>query len=126
MTKFNPLNKEELTYGECLDPAMHITDQADADQYKKDYIAFIQKHLDKEEPRTDDMTAEQIANTNLGYYAGYGYDRERVERLFKCAHPILGSIAENGESTAIQAFTAGFKIGKKIRESKVEDIDTML
>lgn len=126
MTKFNPLNKEELTYDETLDPAMHITDQADADQYKKNYIAFIQKHLDKEEPRTDDMTAEQIANSNLGYYAGYGYNRERVEKLFKCAHPIFGAIDENGEPTVEQAFTAGIELGKKMRERKVEDINTIL
>jgi hypothetical protein len=36
MTKFNPENKEALTYGECLDPAMKITDEADAKQYFAD------------------------------------------------------------------------------------------
>ena len=56
MTKFNPENKKSLTYGECLDPAMNITDSEDAKQYKADYIGFIQKELDKK-PRSDNMTA---------------------------------------------------------------------
>ena len=30
MTQFNPENKDMLTFGELLDPAMKITDQADA------------------------------------------------------------------------------------------------
>lgn len=101
MTKFNPTGKTALTYGECLGPAMKITDQADADQYFHDYAAFIQRHL-KVEPRRDDMTAEQIAKTNLGYYAGY-YDsetRERVERLFTCSHPIFGKITNGVPTTS--------------------------
>ena len=90
MTRFNPENKEVLTVGECLDPAMKITDQVDADQYLQDYIAFVQNALEKE-PRTDGLTAEQIVRINLGYYAGY-YDLEtmaRVEKLFMCKHPYL-------------------------------------
>lgn len=110
MTKFNPQNKESLTFRECLDRAMKITDQQDADQYLKEYVAFIQNHLDKE-PREDNMTAEQIAKINLGYYAGYYGDdtREQVERLFHCSHPIFGSIKENGSPTPQQAFNAGVK-----------------
>ena len=85
MTKFNPENKKILTYGDCLKPAMDITAAADARQYLKDYIAYIQTKLD-EEPRKYSMTAAQIAAINLRYFAGY-YDNEtrvRVERLFKC------------------------------------------
>lgn len=48
MTKFNPEQKETLTFGECLKPAMEITAEADALQYKRDYIAYTQKQLDKE------------------------------------------------------------------------------
>lgn len=43
MIKFNPENKQELTYGECLEPAMKITDPEDAKQYKEAYIKFIEK-----------------------------------------------------------------------------------
>ena len=108
MTKFNPDNKDTMTYRECLGPAMEITDEADAAQYFADYVSFIQKALDKE-PRNDEMTAAQIAKINLGYYAGY-YDaetRERVERLFSCTHPVFGGIAEKGAPTTEEAFSAG-------------------
>lgn len=104
MTKFNPENKDALSFGECLHPAMKITDQADADQYLKDYTAFIQKHLD-EKPRSDDKTAEEIAKINIGYFAGY-FDHEtnvRVQRLFQCTHPIYGS----SWPTTDEAFAAG-------------------
>ena len=97
MTKFNPENKKTLTYGDCLKPAMEITDEADAQQYLAAYTAYLETS-----PRKDGMTGEQIALNNLGYFAGY-YDnetRERVERLFKCSHPIFGSIAKKGAPTA--------------------------
>lgn len=104
MTKFNIDGKETLTYGDCLHPAMKITEQEDANQYLGEYVSYIQKSLDKE-PRTDNMTAEQIAKTILGYFAGY-YDnetRERVEELFKCSHPVFGNASE-GTPTADEAF----------------------
>ena len=108
MTPFNPEQKDELTYQDCLGPAMEITEQDDADQYLAAYVAYIQKCLD-EEPRLDDMTAEQIATNNLGYYAGYYSSdvRERVERLFRCAHPVFGSIKQNSAPTPEQALEAG-------------------
>lgn len=113
-TKFNPENKSSLTYDECLDPAMKITDQADADQYKRAYIAYTQGFLDVE-PNENGMTAEQIVNANLGYYAGY-YDtatRERVERLFRCAHPVFGAIKDGGGNPSPEAALAlGKTLGK--------------
>jgi hypothetical protein len=116
MTKFNPENKDVLTYGECLSPAMEITDKADADQYKRDYIAFTERAL-KENPNPDkNLTAEKIVNINLAYFAGYysAETRERVERLFECAHPVFGAIADNGAPTSEQAFQAGVNAAKKI------------
>lgn len=114
MTKFNPEGKETLTYGECLGPAMEITDPEDARQYLAEYIKYTQTFLDKE-PREDDMSAEQICKTNLGYYAGY-YDsetRRRVEELFTCSHPIFGSIKNNGQPTPEEAFESGRKSSEK-------------
>lgn len=114
MTKFNPEGKSVLTYGECLGPAMKITDPEDARQYFDEYVKFIEVAMRKE-PRNDEKTAADIARINLGYYAGY-YDektRECVERLFMCAHPIFGSISKNGAPTADEAFAAGLKAGAK-------------
>ncbi len=106
--KFNPSNKKVLTYGECLQPAMKITNKEDAKQYKKDYVAYIQKFLD-ENPRKDSLTAEDIANHNIGYYAAYYDDetRKRVEDLFICKHPVFGSIKENGVPSVQKAFEMG-------------------
>jgi len=114
MTKFNPENKTPMTYGECLGPAMEITDPEDAKQYLAEYVSYIQTALDKE-PRDDDMTAEQIAKTNLGYFAGYysNETRERVEELFMCSHPVFGSIKNNGSPTPEQAFNMGKDQAKK-------------
>lgn len=114
-TKFNPEGKAELTYGDLLRPAMSITEQEDADQYLVAYVAHIQEFLDKE-PRADGLTAEQIAKTNLGYFAGY-YDsetRERVERLFRCQHPVFGAIAANGPPTPEETFAAGVEYAETV------------
>ena len=91
MIKFNPENKKVLTYKECLSPAMEITNSVCARQYLVAYTVFIQKELDKK-PRDDNMTAEEIAKINLGYYAGYyGAEvGERVNKLFLTTHPIFG------------------------------------
>lgn len=118
MVKFNPEGKEVLTYGECLHPAMKITDQAEADQYLKDYVAFIQTHLDIE-PNPEGKTAEQIAKINLGYFAGY-YDHDtsvRAHRLFKCTHPIFG----NSNPTPEEAFAAGMAHEASGVQTKLED-----
>lgn len=119
MTKFNPENKEKLTYGECLGPAMEITDQADANQYLADYIAWQQKNLDKD-PNPQGLTAEQICKQNLGYYAGYYSNdvRKRVEKLFMCAHPIFGSIKEKGAPKPGEAFKMGQAIADKMKKGE--------
>lgn len=103
MTKFNPENKEVLTYAECIEPAMKIKSKKDATQYLNSYALYIQKSL------TNGESAIDIAKQNLGYYAGYyGNDvRKRVEKLFDCSHPIFGKIKENGSPTAIEAFECG-------------------
>ncbi len=116
MTQFNPENKETLTYGESLGPAMQITDQEDADQYLDAYVDFLYQRRLREGKQSQMNTLRALAKTNLGYYAGY-YDsetRERVERLFKCQHPVFGSIADNGAPTTEQALEAGIDLGEQI------------
>lgn len=91
MTKFNPENKDSLTYAESLGPAMRITDPEDAKQYFNDYVAFTASNF---EDASGKFTPEEVCRINLGYYAGY-FDREtkeRVEKLFIAPHPVFGSI----------------------------------
>jgi hypothetical protein len=119
MTPFNPENKKTLTIGEALDPAMKIVYKWDAKQYKAAYVAYLEQFLTNGVDKNG-MTAEQIANSNLGYYAGYYSNkvRERVETLFECAHPVFGSIAEKGAPTALEAFEMGKKIGEEATRRK--------
>jgi hypothetical protein len=93
----------QITYGDKYGPAMQITDQAEADAYFERCVAHTVSH---------GMTRKQavdIEKANLGYWAGY-YDnatRERVERLFRCAHPVFGAIAKVGAPTPEEAFQMG-------------------
>lgn len=106
MTKFNPENKDVLTYGESLGPAMKITDAEDAKQYFAAYLEWIKNHFSE---ATGNHTPEEVCKINLGYWAGY-YDnetRQRVEKLFNCYHPVFGSIAANGSPSAEKAVSMG-------------------
>lgn len=130
MTIFNPKNETNLTYGQIMDPAMKITDPADAKQYFQSYVEYLIPYIVKEHEDADDefiyMESVTIAKHNLGYYAGY-YDnetRKRVEKLFECSHPIFGSIEINGEISPESAFELGKKVAiKRIREIKLKKID---
>jgi len=77
------------TLGEKYGPAMKITSQEEADAYFAQCVAHMMSFgYSREE-------AERIERSNLGYWAGY-FDHEtrgRVERLFRCAHPVFGSAA---------------------------------
>ena len=94
-----------MTYRESYDPAMAITDQAEAD---KCFEGLVKQHLKVAPEDTRERTIE-VQKMNLGYWAGY-YSTEtrvRVERLFSCAHPIFGSIEEHGQPTFQEAIDTG-------------------
>jgi len=99
----------KATYGEKYDPAMKITDQAEADAYFERLVEHQMSHglSNREE-------SENIERANLGYYAGYysNETRSRVERLFKCQHPMFGAIDKVGAPTPEQAFEMGRKWGQ--------------
>lgn len=103
--------QEDITIGDKYRPAMAIQTQEEADRYFEECVAHAMAHgYSREE-------AEKIERVNLAYFAGY-YDnetRERVERLFRCAHPVFGSIAENGAPTPEEAFNMGVTWGEKHR-----------
>lgn len=102
---------EHATIREMYGPAMEITEQNEADVYFDKIVEHIKVRGNKEQAE-----AESIARQNLGYYAGYysHETRDRVERLFKCKHPVFGSIAENGPPSAEQALAAGIAIARSM------------
>lgn len=104
---------KDITIGDKYGPAMEIDDQDEADRY---FEKCVQHTLSFGYKDYDRAKAEQIERSNLGYYAGYYSHkvRERVERLFRCTHPIFGS-ASNGPPTDREAFEVGQKRAKKAR-----------
>lgn len=106
----NKLNAS-TTHGEKYGPAMEITDQAAADAYFEECVKHTLSH---HKPPITRQQAESIERQNLGYFAGYysSETRERVERLFKCAHPFFGPIAVNGPPAPETAFNIGAALGQ--------------
>ena len=102
------MNKQ-ITHGEKYGRAMQIHDQATANSYFEELVAHQMSF-----GLSTRQEAERIERENLGYWAGYfnAETRERVERLFRCQHPIFGSIAKNGSPTPDQAFSAGLSRGR--------------
>lgn len=95
--------KDVITIGKALRPAMAITDQEEASLYLAELVAFYLPTFGGDAER-----AREVALAHLGYFAGY-YDAEtraRVERLFNCSHPIFGKI-KNGAPTSEEASAAG-------------------
>jgi hypothetical protein len=105
-----------LTIGEKYGPAMKIESQAEAEAYFERCVAHCMSFGKSRED------AEKIERSNLGYMAG-DYDaatRERVERLFKCRHPVFGAIAEKGQPTPEEAFRMGKRAGLAARRKREE------
>lgn len=78
---------DRVSIGEKYGYAVTITDAAQAAEY---FEACVKHNLSFGE--TTRAEAERIERANVGYYAGYygNETRQRVERLFNCAHPIFG------------------------------------
>jgi hypothetical protein len=77
-----------MTFEEAYFPAMTIETQEEADRYLEKLVFAIMVSR----PELTDDEARELARSNLGYSAAY-FDhatRLRVERLFRCEHPILG------------------------------------
>lgn len=98
--------EKRITIGDKYGPAMEMTDQAEANAYFETCVTHTMGFGKSREE------AERVERGNLGYYAGYYSEetRTRVERLFKCAHPVFGAIAEHGPPTLEEALTAGKRL----------------
>jgi len=101
----------QITLSEKYGAAMKITDQAEADDY---FEKCVRHCMAFGKSRAE---AEAQERNNIGYWAGYedSETRRRVETLFKCEHPVFGSIAVNGPPTQQQAFEAGLRMGDAAR-----------
>lgn len=107
----------KITVGDKYNPAMEMVEQAEADEYFEVCVAHSMGHGKTREE------AETLERSNLGYYAGYfgGDTQERVQRLFKCLHPIFGSITKKGQPTPEEALTAGCEKAAETNQEKETD-----
>lgn len=103
---------KHATVGEKYRPAMEVLTQKEADEYFEVLVQSTMEHWGKTREE-----AESLERQNLGYFAGYYGEetRERVERLFCCAHPLLGRIADHNPSPE-----ECFKMGQEWAESQGE------
>ena len=94
---------DEVKVGQKYRPAMKIIEQAEADEYFERCVEHTMRFGNSRQE------AERIERANLGFYAGYcdAETRARVERLFRCAHPIFGAIAEKGAPAIEEVFALG-------------------
>ena len=96
--------KDRITAKEKYDPAMRVSTQEEADTYFEQLVQHTMRMVPCERE-----LAEWIERQNLGYWAGYGSleTRERVERLFRCRHPILPA-ADQPQLSQAQLLQLGF------------------
>lgn len=95
--------------GSRYGPAMEVTTQGEADRI---FAELVDTAMTANSALSTDE-ALRMERENLGYIAGYYRDdvRERVERLFNCAHPVFGPISE-GKPTPEEAFKMGVEAGR--------------
>ena len=108
-----PLLSDRLSIGELYGPAMDIASQAEADEY---FELLVERNL-RVNAGHGRAAAESVERQNLDYYAGYfsNETRERVEKLFRTAHPFFGALAVNGPPTVETAYNIGAAIGQAMR-----------
>jgi len=101
------LSKVE-TAGELFNVANGVKSQAEADEFFEAYVLYCMEAGDSRE------VAENKVRQNLGYVAGYYDDetRARIEKLYKCEHPIFGPIAD-GKPTPEKTFQMGVDFASK-------------
>lgn len=111
---------DDATNEQKYEPAMLIETQEEADKYFEvlvDHCLRLYALNDKEITREE---AQGVERTSLAYIAGY-YDlatRQRVERLFKCEHPVLGPAPE-GENIS---YDEALEKGKKWAEENLKNV----
>ena len=100
---------DKITIGDKYGPAMNITDPSEAAAYFERCVEHNMRF------GNDRRQAESVERQNLGYYAGYCSDktRRRVERLFRCSHPIFGAIGAVGAPTIDEAIQAGKDLAQR-------------
>ena len=102
--------KEYKTFGELFELALTLAkeNRSEAIEWFQEYILYIAKERDIS---FDEATS--IAESNLGYFAGY-YDAKTCDLIYKiyqCSHPIFGD--KPFEVDPSEAFRKGLENGTR-------------
>lgn len=97
-----------VTIGDKYGWAMHLAVTGTQEQADTYFLACVRHQESFGGTRAE---AEKIEKANIGYYAGYysSEDRAKAEAVYRCAHPVLGAIAERGGPTPEEAVAAGLE-----------------
>lgn len=103
--------------------ALAVTEQRNADAIFEEMIECLMPAIGRSGPfatLTIRAKCEELLRHNLGYIAAdCGSDvRERVEKLFKCEHPIFGAYKELGNPEFEEALELGQVNFDRIRDGK--------
>jgi hypothetical protein len=112
-----PYIPDDADNGQKYGPAMEIVSQWEADAYFDALVDHQMRWSARYRPlRQTREEAENHERSNLGYYSGYySHDvRARVERLFRCVHPMFGSV-QNVTRTPEEIFQMGQDWARGIR-----------
>jgi hypothetical protein len=92
-------------------PALSIQTQGEADFY---FEALVERRVKCGGHSREE--AQEMERSNLAMFAGESDStgRERVERLFHCAHPFFGAIAACGVPSPLEAYRMGGRFGEEL------------
>lgn len=113
------------TIGDIISELGGIETKSQATVYLDKYAKLLKRDLS---PGVYIWKEERVkrAKRDIGYIAGYltRDERERVEELFDCEHPFLGSIKKMGRPTGEEVFLCGYlmKPLEEIRKMPEEEL----
>lgn len=103
---------KEVNFNALYAGAMTAKTAPEADRWVK-VITYMIATLDPNKAGR----ALYIVKNSIGYLSGYqsSAERDRIEQLYGTAHPLFGSVADNGEPTPEQAFALGLQWAESLK-----------
>lgn len=108
-----PKSDPDTAYRVLMDNAMEARTQANADSIFAELVTLV-RALRPDGPMG---IITQTLREALGYHAGYFGEetRERVERLYRCAHPFFGPIAHVPPPVGMEAWELGRENARRMQ-----------
>ena len=104
---------KEYTIAELYSRSTKIETEQEAKTYLNNLVQYFVQRFNM--PLDE---AYLKVRQNIGYFSGYYSDeiRRRIEKLFNCVHPILGSV--DNDLSPEEIFKIGFEMGEKYKNEQ--------